>query len=596
MTNLFYSETAQNILGILCQKPKQHYHINDLIRKTGKYPYSVQTALRKLKQLNLVTSFRHLNKKFYQINQESPIFPEIRNIFSKLNHLVDTKLAPLVEEIKWTKTVNRLSPLPYQMALVSGLNEPMKSLFGFSFKSYWHNGITGGCYYDKKEFERASQKMSQTVKDSKKTKKVIETFEKWTDEIVKTAQQLNGKNLSKVKNKQLLKYILDFKKANARIHPSYIVPLAIERALFSDIKSSLELILSVKRKSNKLTHYLDFLTAADPEIEERTQALKIAVHVKKNGFDKKTKKLLTSHAKKYAFLSMYFLTNSPLTINDFYEEMDALVKKYRSPQQELAKIKKERGKRKKRVKKFFNDFHPSKNFKDKVKLFKKINDLRTQRACATSKANFYFKPVYLALVKKMKIPQKYHYCLTLDELVDYLKTGRKPTLTNLKKREKGWAVLVFKGRVRLIIGLKEVIETMERLRIIPEAPKGIYPSLSKSKSKLKGSFNKTKSLKGIPVYSGLIQGKGKLVKNQKDLKKIKVGNVLISNQVTPAHLSALYKTAGMVINEGTLTSHAALYAKALKIPTIIGTEVATEVFKDGDKIKVDAIKGVAEKI
>ena len=595
MTNLFYSETAQNILGILCQRPNGKYHINDLIRKTGKYPYSVQTALKKLEKLNLVTSSKYLNKKFYQMNKENPIFPEIRNIFSKLSFLVDTKLAPLVEEVKWVKTVNRLAQLPYSFSLVRGLDEPMKSLFGFPFKYYWFNGVTGGCYYNKAELERASEKINQIVKDPSKTSKLLETFEAWINQLIKKAQALRERNLARVRKKELANYISDFNKAYANIAALYITPRAMEMALFSDIKSSLKLILSVKRKTRRLNHYLDLLTAADPEIEERIKALKIATHIKKNGFDQRARKLLSSHTQKFSFLAMYFLTDYPMTVNDFIEEINTLIKKYHSPEKELARIKKEREERRRKIKAFFDEFRPSNLFREKIRLFKKVNNLRTKRVYATSKTNFYFKPIYLEVVKRMKIPPKYHFNLTLDELEQYFKTGAKPALSTLQKRNVGWAILVWKGRMRIITGFKGIIETMERLKIVPEIPRGIYaPPLPKPK--IKYPLRGVKSLKGMSVFRGVVKGKAKLVESQADLKKIRMGDILVSDYATPAYLSALYKAAGMVVNEGTLTSHAALYAKALKIPTIIGTEAATEVFKDGDNIEVDAVKGIVKKI
>ncbi len=41
---------------------------------------------------------------------------------------------------------------------------------------------------------------------------------------------------------------------------------------------------------------------------------------------------------------------------------------------------------------------------------------------------------------------------------------------------------------------------------------------------------------------------------------------------------------------GGLTCHAAIVARELKIPTIVGTRIATKVLKDGDSAEVDAEK------
>jgi pyruvate,water dikinase len=45
-----------------------------------------------------------------------------------------------------------------------------------------------------------------------------------------------------------------------------------------------------------------------------------------------------------------------------------------------------------------------------------------------------------------------------------------------------------------------------------------------------------------------------------------------------------------VTNDGGLTSHAAIIARELNKPCLVGTKVATDVFKDGDVVEVDTIR------
>ena len=46
------------------------------------------------------------------------------------------------------------------------------------------------------------------------------------------------------------------------------------------------------------------------------------------------------------------------------------------------------------------------------------------------------------------------------------------------------------------------------------------------------------------------------------------------------------KAIAIVTDEGGITSHAAVVARELKIPCIIGTQVATKMLKDGDKVEL----------
>ncbi len=65
---------------------------------------------------------------------------------------------------------------------------------------------------------------------------------------------------------------------------------------------------------------------------------------------------------------------------------------------------------------------------------------------------------------------------------------------------------------------------------------------------------------------------------------------------TPDFLPAMERAAAFVTEEGGITCHAAIVAREMKKPCVIGTKIATKVFKDGDRVEVDATKGVVRKI
>jgi len=54
------------------------------------------------------------------------------------------------------------------------------------------------------------------------------------------------------------------------------------------------------------------------------------------------------------------------------------------------------------------------------------------------------------------------------------------------------------------------------------------------------------------------------------------------------------KAAAFVTDEGGITCHAAIVARELKKPCIIGTKIATQALKDGDEVEVDADKGAVK--
>jgi len=101
---------------------------------------------------------------------------------------------------------------------------------------------------------------------------------------------------------------------------------------------------------------------------------------------------------------------------------------------------------------------------------------------------------------------------------------------------------------------------------------------------------------GQPAFLGKITGKAKIISGPKDMGKVKTGDILIAFYTDPNLLPAMEKAGGFVTDQGGITSHAAIVAREMKKPCIIGTRIATKIFKDGDIIEVDANSGTVRKI
>ena len=82
----------------------------------------------------------------------------------------------------------------------------------------------------------------------------------------------------------------------------------------------------------------------------------------------------------------------------------------------------------------------------------------------------------------------------------------------------------------------------------------------------------------------------------KDQDKLKKGEILVTSMTTPDYLPSMQKASAFVTDEGGITCHAAIIAREMKKPCIIGTKIATKILKDGDLVEVDADKGVVRKL
>lgn len=103
-------------------------------------------------------------------------------------------------------------------------------------------------------------------------------------------------------------------------------------------------------------------------------------------------------------------------------------------------------------------------------------------------------------------------------------------------------------------------------------------------------------IKGASGFKGVATGRAKIVTNLKALSKVKEGDVLVAASTFPAFISAMRRAVAFVTDEGGITCHAAVIAREMHKPCVVGTKIATRVLKDGDLVRVDAEHGLVEKI
>ncbi len=102
----------------------------------------------------------------------------------------------------------------------------------------------------------------------------------------------------------------------------------------------------------------------------------------------------------------------------------------------------------------------------------------------------------------------------------------------------------------------------------------------------------TNMISGMSAYKGLASGRARIVYNHSEINKVKKGDILIAPMTTPWYLPAMRKANAIVTDEGGVVCHAAIIARELKIPCIVGTKIATKVLNDGDLVEVDAERGI----
>ncbi|MEL0591430.1 MAG: phosphoenolpyruvate synthase [Planktothrix rubescens PR222] len=101
---------------------------------------------------------------------------------------------------------------------------------------------------------------------------------------------------------------------------------------------------------------------------------------------------------------------------------------------------------------------------------------------------------------------------------------------------------------------------------------------------------------GRAVGDKIGQGKARIMTNIKNMDQFQSGDVLVTHRTDPDWEPIMKKASAIITNSGGRTCHAAIIARELGIPAIVGSINATEVLNTGDKITVSCAEGEEGKV
>ncbi|MEN6350035.1 MAG: phosphoenolpyruvate synthase [Syntrophomonas sp.] len=98
---------------------------------------------------------------------------------------------------------------------------------------------------------------------------------------------------------------------------------------------------------------------------------------------------------------------------------------------------------------------------------------------------------------------------------------------------------------------------------------------------------------GLPVSSGVIEGRARVILNMKDAD-IEDGDILVTSYTDPSWTPLFVSIKGLVTEVGGLMTHGAVIAREYGLPAVVGVENATKLIKDGQRIRVHGTEGYVE--
>ena len=98
---------------------------------------------------------------------------------------------------------------------------------------------------------------------------------------------------------------------------------------------------------------------------------------------------------------------------------------------------------------------------------------------------------------------------------------------------------------------------------------------------------------GLPVSSGVIEGRARVILNMEDAD-LEEGDILVTAFTDPSWTPLFVSIKGLITEVGGLMTHGAVIAREYGLPAVVGVENATKRIKDGQRVRVHGTEGMSK--
>ena len=173
-----------------------------------------------------------------------------------------------------------------------------------------------------------------------------------------------------------------------------------------------------------------------------------------------------------------------------------------------------------------------------------------------------------------------------QEILDFLKSGVKQARELILARQKLCLIYNNENDLSIMLGTSYT----EKVCVLYGDAAALFEEKFAPKSESRSE------VRGMVANKGKVAGIAKIILSSEDFFTFNEGDILIAKMTSMDFIPIMKKSGAFITDEGGLASHAAIIAREYGKPCIIGTKNATKVFKNGEKIEVDAESGVVRKI
>ena len=476
-----------------------------------------------------------------------------------------------------------------------------RKMKGGNFSS--HFGIfrenTVDWYIDMEDIERVTALFLKKAKNGKNIgKKIISQWRKDEKEFLNYCRKIDKSRLEKMSLKELGSLYSRFTEVYRRAISSSSLIDGFALGTDEIAQKKINDLLDKKGVHQGRGIIFSKLTAPVHQSfinEAELSLIRLAIEIKK---DKKLEKLFTDeiakiknklalfhtfkkhleiHAQKYFWSKNNYYDNNILDINYFIKELKMLVSGSVNLERELFRIKKTPFLNKSEKKKIIAQLKPDNFLLNLLEISEDFTHWQDERKKMTFHFTHYASILLEIIGQRTKYSLDGMKYLPSREVMDLLQGKNTFSAEDLEKRKKLSLIYQKNNFYEIYFG--------------PEAGKAIKRIFANDKKQ--GEIN---DFRGLSAAMGKARGRVKIVKSVKEVGKVKKGDMLVAVMTRPDYIVGIKNAGALVTDEGGITCHAAIVARELGIPCIIGTKIATQVLKDGDLVEVDASHGWVRKI
>jgi pyruvate, water dikinase len=148
-----------------------------------------------------------------------------------------------------------------------------------------------------------------------------------------------------------------------------------------------------------------------------------------------------------------------------------------------------------------------------------------------------------------------------------------------------WAKDGVDGQLYIVQARPETVASRQAVGVIEEFHLGA-----------KGAVRADPLAKGRAVGARVAAGKARVITDITQLGQFQPGEVLVADTTMPDWGTVMASAAAIVTNRGGRTCHAAIVARELGVPAVVGCDTATTAIRSGDEVTVSCAEGTVGRV